>query len=44
MFGGWVSVGNVGSTQKQDPHLQRSNKKAEFYMKVFYTRCKKLCY
>ena len=34
-FGGWLSLRNVGSTHKQDPHLQGTNKKAEIYTKSF---------
>ena len=30
-FGDWVSLGNVGCTYKQDPHLQGTSEKAEIY-------------
>jgi hypothetical protein len=34
-FGDWVPLGSVGSTHKQDPYLQGTKEKAEFYMTVF---------
>jgi len=43
-FGDWVSLGNVGSTHKQEPHLQGRNEKAEIYTKVFYAACQQLRY
>jgi len=44
IFGDWVSLGSVGSTHKQDLHLQGTNVKATIYTKVFYTGCQQLCY
>jgi hypothetical protein len=38
-LGDWVSQESVGSTHKQNPHLQGTNEKAGIYMKVFYTGC-----
>jgi len=43
-FGDWVSLGSVGSTHKEDPHLPGTDEKAEIYTKVFYTGCEQLCY
>jgi hypothetical protein len=37
-FGDWVSLGSLGSSHKQDPHLQGTNEKAEIYTTVFHTQ------
>jgi hypothetical protein len=33
-----MSVGNIGYTQKQGPHLQGTNEKAEIYTNVCFTQ------